>query len=106
MPESVIGYFQIRIVDSVRYEIRKNQLLSQIYISNFKENRLQKITLNLPWQFMLSKTIDIYLDNNNDYSLFESRVKSEIKPSYIFINNIKVANNGILNLNWSEILGL
>jgi len=102
MPGPAIGYFQIRNVDSIKYEIKKNHLISQTYVANFKE--YPKIIINLPWQYRLSKTIDIFLDNNVDYSVFESRVKSESKPSYLFINNIKVPNNGILNLTWEEIL--
>lgn len=102
MPEPAIGYFQIRKVDNIKYGIQKNNLISQTYLANFKD--YQKIIINLPWNFRLSKTIDMVLDDNLDLSAFEARVKSETKPRYLFINNVKVFNTGILNMNWSDIL--
>jgi len=97
-----VGYFQVRIVDSQRFEIRKNHLISQTYIANFKTNN--KVIINLPWQFRLSKTIDIVLDDSTDYSQLAARATKEQKPEYLFINNIKVPNIGIINLTWEEIL--
>jgi hypothetical protein len=99
---SEIGKFQIRSVDSIGFPIRKNHLISQTYIANFKA--AQKVIINLPWQFRLAKTIDIFLDNNMDYSVFEARIKTEAIPAYLFINGVKVANTGILNLTWNDIL--
>ncbi len=99
---SEIGYFQIRNVDAIRYPIRKNNLISQTYIANFRDK--PKVIINLPWQFRLSRMIDIYLDNNMDYSAFEARIKTEQIPAYLFINGVKVTNTGILNLTWNEIL--
>ena len=98
-----VGYFQVRMVDSLRFEIRKNHLISQTYIKGFKSAN-DKIIVNLPWQYRLSKTINIYLDATADYSVLEERAKNEQKPSYLFINNTKVPNNGIINLTWEEIL--
>ena len=97
-----VGYFKVSIIDGPQFEIRKNHIISQTFIANFKS--YNKIIVNLPWQFRLSKTINIFLDDNNDYSMIENREKNEEKPSYLFINNIKVPNNGILNLTWEEIL--
>lgn len=99
---SEIGRFLIRSVDSSGFPIRKNNLISQTYIANFKAT--QKVVINLPWQFRLAKTIDIFLDNNMDYSVFEARIKTEQIPAYLFINGVKVANTGILNLTWHDIL--
>lgn len=97
-----VGYFQIRYDDSIKFEIRKNTLISQTYIANFKGHN--KIIVNLPWQFKLSKTINIHLDMDSDNSVFDSRVKNEVKPGYLFINGSKVPNTGILDLTWAEIL--
>ena len=97
-----VGYFQVRKVDNLRFEIKKNHLISQTYIKGFKSNN--KIIVNLPWQFRLSKSINIYLDDNKDYSDLEERMKNEQKPEYLFINDVKVPNNGIINLTWEEIL--
>ena len=102
MPGPAVGYFQIRNIDSVKYEIRKNKLISQTYIADFKDH--PKIIIYLPWQFRLAKTIDIYLDNNFEYTMFESRLKTEEKPAYLFINNTKIVNNGILDMTWADIL--
>ena len=98
-----VGYFKIREVDSIKYDIRKNTLISQTYIANFKD--YPKLIVNLPWQVCLSKTIDIYLDNSFDYSVYEKRIKSESKPSYLFINGAKFPNNGVLDITWDELLG-
>lgn len=102
MSSPPVGYFQIRYDDSIKYDIRKNHLISQTYIANFKGHN--KIIVNLPWQFMLSKTINIYLDTDSDNSVWNSRVKNESKPEYLFINGTKVPNTGILDLTWAEIL--
>ena len=102
MSSPPVGYFQIRDVDSIKFEIRKNTLISQTYIANFKEHN--KIIVNLPWQFKLSKTINIYLDMGSDNSVFNNRIKNEDNPGYLFINGIKVPNTGILDLTWAEIL--
>jgi hypothetical protein len=99
---SEVGYFQIRKGDDIKFPVRKNHIISQTYIANFRDH--PKIIVNLPWQFCLSKTIDIYLDNNVDYSVFEARVKNEKSPAHLFINGVKVDNKGIFNLSWNEIL--
>jgi hypothetical protein len=102
MAKLPIGYFQVSINDNRLFEIRKNHLISQTYIANFKT--INKVIVNLPWQFRLSKTINIYLDDNKDYSGLVAREKKEQKPEYLFINNIKVPNTNIINLTWEDIL--
>lgn len=102
MATQPIGYFQLCKDDSMRFEIKKNHLISQTYISNFKTN--SKVIVKLPWQFVLSKTINIYLYDTVDYSVLTNCAIKEQKPEYLFINNIKVQNNGIINLTWEEIL--
>lgn len=97
-----IGYFQVCKVDNLQFEIRKNHIISQTYIAGFKSNN--KIIVNLPWQFRLSKGINIYLDDNKDYLTLEERLINEQKPEYLFINNVRVPNNGIINLTWEDIL--
>ena len=99
---SVTGNFKIRLVDSIQYNIRKNHIISQTYIGDFKGRVKQVITL--PWQFQLAKKLDIYLDDNVEYDKFIHRVSNETKPGYLFINNTKVLNNGVIDLTWSEIL--
>ncbi len=101
VPE-VIGFFQIRNSDDIKYPISKNHIISQTYISNFKDK--PRVIINLPWQFRLAKTIDIVLDNNVDYAVFDKRIKNEQTPENLFINGVKVENKGILNLTWDEIL--
>lgn len=98
-----VGYFQICKVDSIRYEIRKNTLISQTYIANFRGDR--KIIINLPWQFRLSRTINIHLDDTVDPTVFDSRIKNETTPSYLFINGSRVPNNNIIMQTWAELLG-
>ena len=98
---SVVGNFKIRLSDSIEYNVRKNHIISQTYIGDF--NGKSKQIVNLPWQFRLAKTLDIYLDDNLDYDKFIQHVANETKPSYLFINNTKVLNNGVLDLTWSEI---
>lgn len=102
MPSPSIGSFKIRNVDSVQYDVWKNNLICQTYIINFKGR--PRIPVNLPWHVRLAKTIDIFLDNNFDYSVYEKRIKSEGKPSYVFINGVKFSNNGILDITWAELL--
>jgi hypothetical protein len=92
-----VGYFQLGKDNTIRFEIRKNHLISQTYIANFKNNN--KVIVNLPWQFRLSKTINIYLDKTED-------IIKEYQPEYLYINNVKVPNKGIINLTWEEILKL
>jgi hypothetical protein len=99
---SITGNFQIRMGDSVKFNIRKNHIISQTYIADFKD--MGKQVIKLPWQFQLAKKLDIYLDDNVEYDKFMHRVANETKPSYLFIANTKVPNNGVLDLTWAEIL--
>jgi len=102
MPIEPIGYFQIRANDSIMYPIRKNHIISQTYISDFKG--CNKIVITLPWQFRLSKTINVYLDDNLEKSGFEQRINSETKPAYLFINGTKIQNTNVLDMAWSDII--
>ena len=88
-----IGYFYIRIVDSVRFDIYQNN--NNIF-SNIR-NKLYRI--NLPNKYLLSNDkIQIILHSDIfEYVEYENLLKENKPPEYIIINNEKIKNDNIIN---------
>ena len=87
-----IGYFYIRQVDSIRYDIYQN--INNIF-TNVK-NKLYKI--NLPNKYLLlNDKIHITLIDAFEYVEYENLLKENKPPNYIIINDEKIKNDNIIN---------
>jgi hypothetical protein len=87
-----IGYFYIREIDSIRYDIYQNN--DNIFA--LIKNKFYKI--NLPKKYQnLNEKIHITLTDILDYEDYENFLKKNKPPSYIKINNEKIQNNNIIN---------
>ena len=87
-----IGYFYIRQVDSIRYDIYQN--INNIF-TNVK-NKLYKI--NLPNKYLLlNDKIHITLIDAFEYVEYENLLKENKPPNYIIINDEKIRNDNIIN---------
>ncbi len=95
-----IGYFLIRSVDSRAYPIYRSAGIT--YIADFQNN--PKTIVNLPFHLSHANNIIMWLDNNMNHVEFSIRLKTEHKPAYLYINDTKYDNNGILNLTWNNII--
>ena len=90
-----IGYFYIKAIDSIRYDIYQNNDI--IYVDY--KNHSYKI--NLPQKYQnLNEKIHITLIDMSDYENYDdyqNHVKNNIPPKYIDINNNKLKNDNIVN---------
>jgi hypothetical protein len=87
-----IGYFYIRLVDSVRFDIYHNK--NNIFINI--RNKLYRI--NLPNKYLLlNDKIHIILIDAFGYAEYENLLKKNKPPNYIIINDKKIKNDNIIN---------
>jgi len=86
---NLIGYFHIREVDSIRYNIYK--ISDTIYV-NYK-NKMNII--NLPKKFMNMNNINIVLSKVHGYDNYYKEKQDNFQ--FIYINNEKIKNDNIIN---------
>ncbi len=87
-----IGYFYIRAVDSVRFDIYQN---NNNVFTNIR-NKIYK--LNLPKKYLLlDDKIHITLIDSFEYAEYEYLLKENKPPNYITINDEKIKNDNIIN---------
>jgi len=87
-----IGYFYIREVDSIRYDIYQNNDNFFVLV----KNKYYKI--NLPKKYQnLNESVHIVLYDGLDYEDYQNNLKFNTPPKYIIINNNKIENNNIIN---------
>ena len=87
-----IGYFYIRQVDSIRYDIYQNNDNFFVLV----KNKYYKI--NLPKKYQnLDESVHIVLYDGLDYEDYQNNLKFNTPPKYIIINNNKIENNNIIN---------
>jgi len=87
-----IGYFYIREVDSIRYDIYQNNDNFFVLV----KNKYYKI--NLPKKYQnLNESVHIVLYDGLDYEDYQNNLKFNTPPKFIIINNNKIENNNIIN---------
>lgn len=87
-----IGYFYIREVDSIRYNIYQNNDNFFVLV----KNKYYKI--NLPKKYQnLNESVHIVLYDGLDYEDYQNNLKFNTPPKFIIINNNKIENNNIIN---------
>lgn len=87
-----IGYFYIRIVDSIRYDIYQNYNNIFVMIKN------KTYKLNISQKYLKSDDkIHITMFDGMDYEDYEFSLKSNKPPTYITINDEKIKNDNIVN---------
>ena len=87
-----IGYFYIRQVDSIRFDIYQN---NNNVFTNIR-NKIYK--LNLPNKYLVSNDkIHITLIDAFEYAEYENLLKKNKPPNYIIINDEKIKNDNIIN---------
>jgi aminopeptidase C len=88
---SLTGYLHFRSIDVLRYPIYK---IDNDYLYMYKD---KKYKLNIPNNFK-NKFIDVTLSNKINYVDYEKERKEKGFPKVYEINDIKVINNGDIEL--------